>query len=325
MARALVIEEESGTYTGRRHPHNGYYAGDFSVSRSATVEAALSASSRHLYVVPGFVRPVRDADRWPGPVPGQVTGLEPPEPPAPIVHRRRRRALASDRGKHSRRPPATTRPKSSQQRHPRSGGAVAAGPGRRSGSRSSWPPTPRSPDPRSPTGTPGLRRTRRPRRAPRIVSTGRPAGRPSPVAVRSLACAGGGRRHHDPVQGRRFPGGEGRQHDAVLGGDAVAGGDGDAGGVGDGVHLERAGDVDLADPVGQGHAQRRSEPGDGEVEPDREVADRERLHRDLRRRGGRPARVVHQLADPGWPRGCRRARRPGAGQPGCRRSSPRSS
>jgi hypothetical protein len=46
MARALVIEEESGTYTG-----------DFSVSRSATVETALSASSRHLYVVPGFVAP----------------------------------------------------------------------------------------------------------------------------------------------------------------------------------------------------------------------------------------------------------------------------
>ena len=33
MARALVIEEESGTYTGRRHPHNGYYAGDFSAPR----------------------------------------------------------------------------------------------------------------------------------------------------------------------------------------------------------------------------------------------------------------------------------------------------
>ena len=26
-----IIEEESGTYTPRRvHPHNGYYAGDFS-------------------------------------------------------------------------------------------------------------------------------------------------------------------------------------------------------------------------------------------------------------------------------------------------------
>jgi len=25
----IVIEDESGTYTGRRHPHNGYHAGDF--------------------------------------------------------------------------------------------------------------------------------------------------------------------------------------------------------------------------------------------------------------------------------------------------------
>jgi hypothetical protein len=57
MARALVIEEESGTYTGRRHPHNGYYAGDFSASRSATVETALSATSRHLHFVPGFAAP----------------------------------------------------------------------------------------------------------------------------------------------------------------------------------------------------------------------------------------------------------------------------
>lgn len=31
MAASRFIEEESGTYTGRfRHPHNGYYAGDFS-------------------------------------------------------------------------------------------------------------------------------------------------------------------------------------------------------------------------------------------------------------------------------------------------------
>ena len=57
MARALVIEEESGTYTGRRHPHNGYYAGDFSAPRSAILETAQSASSRHLHVVPGFASP----------------------------------------------------------------------------------------------------------------------------------------------------------------------------------------------------------------------------------------------------------------------------
>ena len=31
MASPRIIEEESGTYTGpRRHPHDGYYAGDFS-------------------------------------------------------------------------------------------------------------------------------------------------------------------------------------------------------------------------------------------------------------------------------------------------------
>jgi hypothetical protein len=28
-ASQIIIEEETGTYTGRRHPHNGYYAGDF--------------------------------------------------------------------------------------------------------------------------------------------------------------------------------------------------------------------------------------------------------------------------------------------------------
>lgn len=30
MAASLVIEEESGTFSGSVHPHNGYYAGDFS-------------------------------------------------------------------------------------------------------------------------------------------------------------------------------------------------------------------------------------------------------------------------------------------------------
>jgi hypothetical protein len=29
MATPMLIEEESGTCTGRQHPHNGYYAGDF--------------------------------------------------------------------------------------------------------------------------------------------------------------------------------------------------------------------------------------------------------------------------------------------------------
>jgi len=33
MAATRIIEQESGTYTGRVHPHNGYYAGDFSRPR----------------------------------------------------------------------------------------------------------------------------------------------------------------------------------------------------------------------------------------------------------------------------------------------------
>ena len=36
MAASLIIEEESGTWTGRIHPHNGYYAGDLSVVPPAT-------------------------------------------------------------------------------------------------------------------------------------------------------------------------------------------------------------------------------------------------------------------------------------------------
>lgn len=36
MATSRVIEEESGTTTGRIHAHNGYYAGDFSSPRYDT-------------------------------------------------------------------------------------------------------------------------------------------------------------------------------------------------------------------------------------------------------------------------------------------------
>ena len=34
MAATIPVEVESGTYSGRVHPHNGYYAGDFSPSRT---------------------------------------------------------------------------------------------------------------------------------------------------------------------------------------------------------------------------------------------------------------------------------------------------
>jgi hypothetical protein len=29
-----IVEEESGTFVPRQHPHNGYYAGDFSAVHS---------------------------------------------------------------------------------------------------------------------------------------------------------------------------------------------------------------------------------------------------------------------------------------------------
>ena len=35
MAATIPVETESGTYSGGRvHPHNGYYAGDFTTARS---------------------------------------------------------------------------------------------------------------------------------------------------------------------------------------------------------------------------------------------------------------------------------------------------
>jgi hypothetical protein len=44
----FTIEEDSGTYTGSIHPHNGYYAGDFTriPTRMASQIAAL-ANLRH--------------------------------------------------------------------------------------------------------------------------------------------------------------------------------------------------------------------------------------------------------------------------------------
>ena len=53
MARALVIEEDSGTCRGWVHPHNGYYAGDFAASGATPVEPVWSAMSlRHLHLLP---------------------------------------------------------------------------------------------------------------------------------------------------------------------------------------------------------------------------------------------------------------------------------
>jgi hypothetical protein len=44
MAASLFFEEEAGTFTGRLHPHNGYYAGDFSTAPRARGEAPTDAT-----------------------------------------------------------------------------------------------------------------------------------------------------------------------------------------------------------------------------------------------------------------------------------------
>jgi len=42
MAASLIIEEECGTWTSWVHPHNGYYAGDFS-NVAPTTQSQLDA------------------------------------------------------------------------------------------------------------------------------------------------------------------------------------------------------------------------------------------------------------------------------------------
>ena len=47
MAAWIVIEEERGTYVGTpRHPHNGYYAGDFFASSRAGSQLADADTER---------------------------------------------------------------------------------------------------------------------------------------------------------------------------------------------------------------------------------------------------------------------------------------
>jgi hypothetical protein len=40
MATTMVIEEERGTTSGYRHPHNGYYAGDFFPRAAAVADTS---------------------------------------------------------------------------------------------------------------------------------------------------------------------------------------------------------------------------------------------------------------------------------------------
>jgi hypothetical protein len=51
MTASRFVEEEHGTYTGRQHPHNGYYAGDFSTwSGRPGPGATFTASTRPAHV-----------------------------------------------------------------------------------------------------------------------------------------------------------------------------------------------------------------------------------------------------------------------------------
>ena len=52
MAASLLIEDESGVYTGSiRHPHNGYWAGEFSGSQT-TGCAAVTPNPTHESIRP---------------------------------------------------------------------------------------------------------------------------------------------------------------------------------------------------------------------------------------------------------------------------------
>jgi hypothetical protein len=54
MAASLYVEEESGSYTARfQHPHNGYYAGDFSQTSpvSSMVSFALPGQVVHRHAL----------------------------------------------------------------------------------------------------------------------------------------------------------------------------------------------------------------------------------------------------------------------------------
>ena len=44
MAASIWVEEESGTYSGRVHPHNGYYAAELGSPRHDTPSPRSSTS-----------------------------------------------------------------------------------------------------------------------------------------------------------------------------------------------------------------------------------------------------------------------------------------
>jgi hypothetical protein len=44
MAATIFVEVETGTCSGQVHPHNGYYAGDFSTQRNPVADGQRSSS-----------------------------------------------------------------------------------------------------------------------------------------------------------------------------------------------------------------------------------------------------------------------------------------
>lgn len=53
MAASIAIEQESGTSAARVHPHNGYYAGDFT-GRLEILPAAWHTTIPAIYDQPTF-------------------------------------------------------------------------------------------------------------------------------------------------------------------------------------------------------------------------------------------------------------------------------
>jgi len=49
MAATIPVEVETGTYSGRLHPHNGYYAGDFSSSRTGRSAQVFDSPDRRFH------------------------------------------------------------------------------------------------------------------------------------------------------------------------------------------------------------------------------------------------------------------------------------
>jgi hypothetical protein len=59
MATSRIVEEETGTSAGRVHPHNGYWAGDFSNCATSQATRVLADDPRPKYsMTTGAQRPV---------------------------------------------------------------------------------------------------------------------------------------------------------------------------------------------------------------------------------------------------------------------------